>query len=177
MFFKRGGGGTETMFTQDEMKTCMHKLSIHRIKFIILLPKYRCVIDSLVGQLRLESQGSNRIGYVTELLATEHHRNSDGARVLTPTQECKQCALIQLNKWTLCFESMSLQISLQSFRHCAGSVEQLLHWLVFISQEALLVLSIIIICYYRQEKAFWDWISIAIFKSSSLIAFHLLFVR
>lgn len=165
MFFKRGGGGTETMFTQDEMKTCMHKLSIHRIKFIILLPKYRCVIDSLVGQLRLESQGSNRIGYVTELLATEHHRNSDGARVLTPTQECKQCALIQLNKWTLCFESMSLQISLQSFRHCAGSVEQLLHWLVFISQEALLVLSIIIICYYRQEKAFWDWISIAIFKS------------
>lgn len=95
MFFKRGGG-TETMFTQDEMKTFMHKLSIHRIKFIILLPKYRCVIDSLVGQLRLESQGSNRIGYVTELLATEHHRNSDGARVLTPTQECKQCALIQL---------------------------------------------------------------------------------
>lgn len=94
MFFKRGGG-TETMFTQDEMKTCMHKLSIHRIKFIILLPKYRCVIDSLVGQLRLESQGSNRIGYVTEPLATEHHRNSDGARVLTPTQECKHCALIQ----------------------------------------------------------------------------------
>lgn len=165
MFFKRGGA----------RKRCLHRtkwrLACINCQFTALNSSYYCrntdvsSIPLIVGQLRLESQGSNRIGYVTELLATEHHRNSDGARVLTPTQECKQCALIQLNKWTLCFESMSLQISLQSFRHCAGSVEQLLHWLVFISQEALLVLSIIIICYYRQEKAFWDWISIAIFKS------------
>lgn len=165
MFFKRGGGARKLCLHRTKWRLACINCQFTALNFIILLPKYRCVIDSLVGQLRLESQGSNRIGYVTELLATEHHRNSDGARVLTPTQECKQCALIQLNKWTLCFESMSLQISLQSFRHCAGSVEQLLHWLVFISQEALLVLSIIIICYYRQEKAFWDWISIAIFKS------------
>lgn len=103
----------------------------------------------------LESQGSNRIGYVTELLTTEHARNSDGARVLTPTQECKHCALIQLRN-----ERCVLRVCLFRFlcshsdlvrgwsnNCCTG-------WFTF-PREALLVLSIIIIC-FRQEKAFCD---------------------
>lgn len=50
---------------------------------------------------------------------------------------------------------MSLQISLQSLRHRARLVEQLLHWQVYISLEALLVLILITIG-SRQEKAFCD---------------------
>lgn len=133
---------------------CQFAAFVHQIKFFILLPKYRRVVNSLVGQPCLESQGSNRIGYVTELLITEHHPNSVGACDLTPTQECKHCALIQLRN-ERCVLRICLFRFLCSHYDIVLAQSNLLHWQVYTSLEALLVLILITIG-YRQEKAFCD---------------------